>query len=49
VLYDLDVEARARARQQGLAFARTRSPNDDPVFLRALADVVHEHLAAVPA
>jgi ferrochelatase len=49
VLYDLDVEARARARQQGLAFARTRSPNDDPVFVRALADVVHEHLAAVPA
>ncbi len=40
VLYDLDVEARARAEAAGLAFARTASLNDDPAFLGALADVV---------
>ena len=31
VLYDLDIEARAVAAEVGLAFARTRSLNDDPV------------------
>ncbi len=40
VLYDLDVEAAARARQLGLAFARTAVPNDDPAVLGALADRV---------
>lgn len=46
VLYDLDIEARAAAADAGLAFARTRSLNDDPAVLRALADRV---LAAAPA
>ena len=40
ILYDLDVEARARAEALVLPFARTAMPNDDPAFLRALADVV---------
>jgi ferrochelatase len=40
VLYDLDVEARREAQRLGLAFARTRMPNDHPAFCRALADVV---------
>ncbi|MDQ4097326.1 MAG: ferrochelatase, partial [Actinomycetota bacterium] len=40
VLYDLDVEARAVARDVGLAFARTRMPNDDPRFCGAIAEVV---------
>ena len=40
VLYDLDEQAAGRARQLGLAFARTRSLNDDPVVLSALADRV---------
>jgi len=40
VLYDLDVEARAAAEGAGLAFARTESLNDDPRFLRMLAEVV---------
>jgi ferrochelatase len=40
VLYDLDIEAAARARDLGVAFARTRSPNDDPAFLDMLSDVV---------
>lgn len=40
VLYDLDIEARAVADRLGLAFARTRSLNDDPTVLSALADRV---------
>ena len=40
VLYDLDIEARARAEQAGLAFARTACVNDDPAVLHALAQRV---------
>jgi ferrochelatase len=45
VLYDLDVEARARARELGLRLERTESLNASPAFIEALADVVH---AAAP-
>jgi ferrochelatase len=38
VLYDLDIEAAGVAADSGLAFARTRSLNDDPLVLAALAD-----------
>jgi ferrochelatase len=37
VLYDLDIEARARAERHGLAFARTASLNADPAVFAALA------------
>lgn len=40
VLYDVDVECAEVAAHAGLAFRRTPSPNDDPAFVRALADVV---------
>jgi ferrochelatase len=40
VLYDVDIEARSLAERLELPFARTASPNDDPVFLDALAAVV---------
>lgn len=40
VVYDLDIEARRRADELGLAFARTRVLNDDPAVLRALAELV---------
>jgi len=40
VLYDLDIEARDRAGELGLAYARTRVVNDDPGVLGALADRV---------
>lgn len=40
VLYDLDIEARARAEARGLAFARTASLNDDPAVMRGLAELV---------
>ena len=37
VLYDLDIDARRVAEDAGLAFARTRSVNDDPSVMAALA------------
>ncbi len=40
VLFDLDIEAAEVAAQAGLAFARTRSLNADPVVMAALADRV---------
>jgi ferrochelatase len=40
ILYDLDVEARGVARDAGLGFARTRSLNDAPPVMSALAERV---------
>ena len=40
VLYDLDIEARRRAEERGLAFRRTASMNADPAVIGALADRV---------
>lgn len=40
VLYDLDIEARHRAEQHGLAFDRTACVNDDASVMGALADRV---------
>ena len=47
VLYDLDVVAAERAASLGLAFARTRSLNDDPVVLSALAERVRATAASL--
>ena len=41
VLYDLDVDCRRVAAEAGLAFARTRSLNDDVAVMAALADCIH--------
>ncbi|MFP5488864.1 MAG: ferrochelatase [Acidimicrobiia bacterium] len=41
VLYDLDIEAAARAAERGLAFDRTACVNDDPAVMAALAQRVH--------
>ncbi len=46
VLYDLDIEARARAAELGIEFARTKMPNDDPGFLDTLAGVVGRRFSA---
>lgn len=40
VLFDLDIEAAARAESQGLAFDRTACVNDDPAIMAALAERV---------
>jgi len=48
-LYDLDIEAQGIARDAGIRLVRTRMPNADPAFVRALADVVRDHLRAEEA
>ena len=40
ILWDLDIEARERAAELGLGWARTASLNDDPAFISALAGLV---------
>jgi protoporphyrin/coproporphyrin ferrochelatase len=45
VLYDLDIEAAEAARELGLPFARTASPNADPRLAATLAAVVEPLLA----
>jgi ferrochelatase len=40
ILYDIDIEARAVAHQAGIRLERARSMNDDPTFIRGLADLV---------
>ena len=42
ILWDLDVAARARAAELGLELDRIESPNTDPAFIRALADLVEK-------
>ena len=45
VLYDLDVEARAIARERSLALHRAAAVNDHPAFIGMLADLVREATA----
>ncbi|WP_067621535.1 ferrochelatase [Alicyclobacillus acidiphilus] len=40
VLYDIDIEAQQVAKELGVHLVRTRQMNDDPAFLKALANVV---------
>ncbi len=42
ILWDLDVEARRKAAELGLELSRIESLNDDPAFIRALADLVEK-------
>jgi protoporphyrin/coproporphyrin ferrochelatase len=44
ILWDLDVEARDRAAELGLQLERIESLNDDPAFIRALAELVRQAL-----
>jgi protoporphyrin/coproporphyrin ferrochelatase len=42
ILWDIDVEARERAAELGLELDRIESLNDDPAFVRALAELVRQ-------
>lgn len=44
ILWDLDVEARAKAGELGLELDRIESMNAHPAFLRALADLVRNRI-----
>ena len=42
ILWDIDVEAREKAAELGLELDRIESLNDDPAFIRVLADLVEQ-------
>ena len=42
ILWDIDVEARERAAELGLRLERIESLNDDPAFIRGLAELVQQ-------
>ena len=44
-LYDLDIVLRQQIEGLGMEYRRSAAPNDSPVFIEALADVVIGHLA----
>lgn len=46
ILYDIDVAAAAAARNAGLSLRRTQSLNVSPTFIRALADLATQAVAA---
>jgi ferrochelatase len=46
ILWDIDVEARERAAALGLELDRIASLNDDPAFIRGLAELVRRELIA---
>ncbi|KAF8629668.1 hypothetical protein AX17_005607 [Amanita inopinata Kibby_2008] len=48
-LYELDLEYAKEAREHGIDVQRAESLNDSPVFIRALADIVTEHLGGCSA
>jgi ferrochelatase len=45
ILYDIEVGAREQAEEHGIQFARIESLNTSPLFIKALAGVVHDTLA----
>jgi ferrochelatase len=45
ILYDIEIGAREQAEANGIQFARTESLNTSPLFIKALASVVHDTLA----
>ncbi|MEU7527511.1 ferrochelatase [Saccharothrix sp. NPDC042600] len=49
VVWDLDTEARDRAAELGMGFARAATPNGDPRFARLVAELVAEMTSGVPA
>lgn len=44
ILYDVDIEAKERAAKHGVRLERTRSLNDNPTFIAAMAAVVRPKL-----
>lgn len=48
-LYELDLEYGKEAEELGMEVVRAESLNESPVFIRALADIVTEHLHSVEA
>ncbi|MFI9502976.1 ferrochelatase [Nocardia sp. NPDC052566] len=46
VIWDLDNEAKDKAAELGMAFARAATPGTDPRFAQLVVELIREHLAA---
>lgn len=46
VLFDQDIEAKAHAERAGIAFQRTQTVGDHPLFVRLMAEVVRRRMAS---
>jgi ferrochelatase len=44
VLFDLDEEAKARAKELNLGFSRAKTPGDHPLYISMIADLYEERL-----
>jgi ferrochelatase len=42
ILYDIDILAQSVAREHGIRLERPPALNDDPLYIEALADLIHE-------
>ena len=49
IRWDLDTEAKDKARELGMTLERIEMPNDDPAFIRTLATLVERALTAAVA
>ena len=48
VVWDLDIEARERAAELGMGFARAATAGPDPRFADMVVELVAEHTAQAP-
>jgi ferrochelatase len=48
VVWDLDTEAKERATELGMAFARAATPGTDPRFAEMVVELIREHVAEAP-
>jgi ferrochelatase len=48
VVWDLDTEAKQRAEELGMGFARAATPNSDPRFAQLVVELVKEQLDSTP-
>ncbi|PWN52917.1 ferrochelatase-domain-containing protein [Violaceomyces palustris] len=46
-LYELDIELQEEAEELGMTLKRAESLNDDPTFIRAMAEITASHLSAI--
>ncbi len=42
ILYDIDVKAQEEAKEMGIVLWRTEMPNDDPLLVAMLAELVED-------
>ncbi|GAB1512381.1 ferrochelatase [Actinophytocola sp. KF-1] len=48
VVWDLDTEAKEKAAELGMGFARAIAPSGDPRFAQLVVELVREHLSGAP-